>query len=86
VESRFEEVQYIDSLKIKLLFCESLLEKYTLDREENQRFESTSMRIRDDRQITETMGKNCVSLALLFNYLLIIFPRICMMHVIDYLS
>jgi hypothetical protein len=76
VESRFGEVQVLIFLKIKLLFCESfLLEKCTLDREENQRLESTSTWIRGDQQITETTGKNYVSLALLFNYLLITFPR-----------
>jgi hypothetical protein len=60
VESRFGEVQGID---------------FSSSREENQRLESTSMWIRGDRQITETTGKNCVSLALMFIYLLIIFLR-----------
>jgi hypothetical protein len=48
-----------------------------VDREENQRLENTSTWIRGDRQITETTGKYCVSLALLFDYLLITFPRNC---------
>jgi hypothetical protein len=53
------------SLKVKLLLCEYfLLEKCILDREENQRLESTSTWIRGDRQITETTGKNIVSLLL----------------------
>jgi hypothetical protein len=56
--------------------CESfLLEKCILDREENQRLESISTWIRGDQQITETTEKYCVSLALLFNYLLITFLR-----------
>jgi hypothetical protein len=63
-------------LKVKLLFCVPfLLEKCLLDREENQMVESTSTWIRGDRQITETTRKNCVSLTLIFIYLLIIFPR-----------
>jgi hypothetical protein len=68
-------VALLISLKVKLLFCESLLEKCLLDREENQSLESTSTWIRGDRPITKTMGKNCVSLADMFIYLLIIFPR-----------
>jgi hypothetical protein len=66
VKSRFGEVQGIDSLKVKLLFYASfLLEKWILDREENQRLESTSTWIRGDRQITETTGKIlCLSCSL----------------------
>jgi hypothetical protein len=62
------------SLKVKLLFYESfLLEKCLLDREENQRLQSTSIWIRGDQKITETTEK--MSLALMFIYLLIISPR-----------
>jgi hypothetical protein len=60
------------SLKVKLLFYESfLLEKYLLDREENQRLQSTSIWIRGEKKITETTGKNvsCSHVYLLIDYL-----------------
>jgi hypothetical protein len=49
VELRFGEVQCIDFSKGQVTLCESfLLEKCILDREENQRLESTSTWIRGD--------------------------------------
>jgi hypothetical protein len=48
-----ERFKILISLKVKILCCEFLLEKCTLDKEENQWIESTSTWIRGDRQITE---------------------------------
>jgi hypothetical protein len=77
-----ERFKVLISLKVKLLFCQSfLLVKCTLDREENQSLESTSMWIRGDRQITETTEK---IVSLLLSCLIICwlpFLEIELMHV-----
>jgi hypothetical protein len=52
-----------------------LLEKCILNREENQRLESTSTWIRMIGKSPRPQEKYCVSLTLLFNYFLITFSR-----------
>jgi hypothetical protein len=67
VESRFEEVQGIDFSKVQVtLVCVLLVGEVILNREENQRLESTPTWIRGARQITETIGKIlCLSCSLI---------------------